>query len=488
MLTLKIINEDTHEVCSEVLNPAIDREWLIGRTPHCSLRLNSPEVSRVHGRILYREGQYFFTDLGSTDGSRLNNEILLPGQDVVLQADDLLRICEFFLVFKSIEADTSSVKLLVASDWQSNPNLTVRCINIIPETDDVKTFQFVAEPRLEFDYLPGQFVTVELPIQDSSGNKTILRSYSISSTPSRPHLLAITVKRVTPPAEVPEVPPGLASNWLHDHLNVGSKLQLKGPFGQFTCGYNPPPKLLLISAGSGITPMMSMTRWICDTAAETDIVFIYSARSPRDIIFRKELELLTQQHPNLRLAVTTTRSQPGDPWLGYQGRIDAALVQAIAPDFGDREVFVCGPNPFMAAIKDSFDRLGFPSEQYHEESFGASVKSQPKPQPKSQPKPQPNSQPESQAAETHGDAVVVFSQSAQTVTYDEEDSILEIAERANIAIPNACRMGVCGACKQALSAGQVHYMTEPAALNPADGDRFVLPCIARPIGRVVIEA
>lgn len=516
MLTLKIINEETYAVDQKILDPAVNCEWIIGRTPGCDLLLESPEVSRVHGRILYRDGQYFFTDLGSTDGSRLNNEMLLPSQNIALQADDLLRICGFFLVVKSIQADANSSDAIAPihpqlPTWTPHSEITVRCVQIIPESHDVKTFQFIAEPKINFHYWPGQFVTLQIPLglpseshlehsaeispehspdisperspEHRASPTSIVRSYSISSTPSRPHLLAITVKRVPAPVEAPNVTPGLASNWLHDHLSIGSRLQLQGPFGQFTCGPTPAPKLLLISAGSGITPMMSMTRWICDTAAETDVVFAYSTRSPQDLIFRKELELLNQQHPKLKLAVTLTGSALGESWMGYQGRMDAAMIQAIAPDFRDREVFVCGPNPFMAAIKTCLVGLDFPMDQYHEESFGAPAK----------PAGElaiaaiiPALLPDSPL--DLDDCTLVFTQSAKTINYDEADSILEIAEAANIAIPSACRMGVCGACKQQICSGEVAYSSEPTALPPADRDRFILPCIARPRGRVVIDA
>ncbi|MEO0888501.1 MAG: FAD-binding oxidoreductase, partial [Cyanobacteria bacterium J06648_10] len=181
--------------------------------------------------------------------------------------------------------------------------LSVRCIQINRETPDVKTFRFVAEPAVLFSFRPGQFVTVKLPVADAKGNP-VIRSYSISSSPSRPHTLDITVKRVGSAGE--NYPPGIASNWLHDHFKVGMPLTVQGPYGDF-CYVNEkasdrPQKLLLISAGSGITPMMSIAQWVSDLAEKTEITFILVAKSPGDIIFRQRLALLATQHPHFNLA------------------------------------------------------------------------------------------------------------------------------------------------------------------------------------------
>lgn len=485
MLTLKVINYTTHEVQEKTLGESVrNTECFIGRIPGCDILLNSLEVSRVHARIFLRDGQYFFTDLGSTDGSRLNNEMLLPSQDVLLHPDDLIRICEFVIVVESIQAVASpSISLSSVEAWSPASDLTVRCVQVIDETPDVKTFRFEADPKILFDYQPGQFVTLKVPIDGD----TVLRSYSISSTPSRPHLLEITVKRVPTPADAPDAPPGLVSNWLHDNLVPGSTLEIKGPFGHFSCGKEPAQKLLLISAGSGITPMMAMTRWICDTTADVDVVFAYSARRPQDIVFRQELEWLDQQHPNLKLAVTTTRSQPGQSWLGYRGRMDEAMVRAIAPDFCDRQVFVCGPNPFMAAVKTLLESMDFPMTQYHEESFGAPAKPKAAVIEEKAIAKDP-SQSSQEAESTSQPPVLVFEKSSQEIACDGEDSILDIAEAAGIDIASACRMGACGACKQKLCSGHVDYFGEPSALEQKEQDEFILPCVARPVGRVVIEA
>ena len=261
-------------------------------------------------------------------------------------------------------------------------DLTVRCVRVIDEIVDVKTFCFVASPPLLFTYKPGQFVTLDLEIN----GEQVLPSYSISSTPSRPHTLEITVKRVPlPPADGAEVSQGLVSNWLHENVIVGSEIKLSGALGKFTCFANPCQKLLLISAGSGIAPMMSMSRWLVDTASECDIIFFHSARSPSDIIFRQELELISARHPNFNLAITTTRKELGQSWLGLTGRLTATMLQSVAPDFRERTVYVCGPNTFMESVQELLEGLSFPMQNYYEESFGPPRKKEKQPKPAAAP-------------------------------------------------------------------------------------------------------
>ncbi len=488
-IKIKAFNGETGEFQEKLLTLAngIQKDCLIGRHPSCDLVLNSAEVSRIHGRIWCEDGQCFFTDLGSTDGSQIDNQEVEINQIYPLKPTNLIRIGGFVLMISQIQPiETIALSPSKQDHWNSG-ELTVNCIDIITETHDVKTFRFVADPPLLFDYKPGQFVTLDLEID----GKQVMRSYSISSTPSRPHILEITVKRVPSPKDVADAPPGLVSNWLHDHLTVGSQVKLKGPMGKFTCADNLPQKLLLISAGSGITPMMSMSRWLCDTSAKVDVIFIHSGRSPRDFIFRHELESMAARYANFQLAVTMTRSEPGQVWQGYKGRFNEVMVQAIASDFKERTVYVCGPNPFMEGIKINLKALGFPMENYHQESFG-SPKRKKKPQdslikkesiPKSAPILDTTENNTSVETTQTQSPIVVFSKAGKEISCDEEDTILEIAEQEGIELASGCRMGACGSCKLPLLEGEVNYDTQPEC-EPG----HLLSCIAKPIGRVVIEA
>lgn len=504
MLKLKLFNHETGGFQETTLTSNSTNEFLIGRAANCDVILEGSDVSRVHGRIRLQKGEYHYIDSGSANGSRINNQVVQVNQGYLLKVDDLIRIGDFVLLVEAIETAESrgetSIWRKLSGDraiWTKG-DLSVRCIRVTNESADVKTFTFVADPPVLFQYQPGQFVTLDLEINGES----VLRSYSISSTPSRPHTLEITVKRVAAPSDAPNISPGLVSNWLHDNIQVGSQLKLSGPLGKFTCLPNPAEKLLLISAGSGITPMMSMSRWIADTGTNSDIIFFHCARTPRDIIFRQELELMASRLPNFRPAISVTRSEVGQPWFGFTGRPTEAMLQTIAPDFQDRMVYVCGPNGFMQSVKALLEALGFPMQNYHEESFGPPKKSKrsaPAPS-ASTPLPAPTPPvpastslhaPPSPSSRSSASAIpmVHFAQSNKEVPFEDAESILELAEQHGIKIRSNCKQGVCGACKKRKLEGEIRYDSDPDALEPSEQEAgYILPCVAAAVGRVVIEA
>lgn len=481
MLKIKLFNPQTNEAQTIVVTPETTTKnvYLIGRGTNCDLMLDSVDVSRTHGKIEFLSNEYHYSDLGSANGSYINNTKMKPNQNRSLKANDRISIGDFMLVMEAI--DSPAEKPQSGGNrptWKDN--LTVRCVRITDETSDVKTFTFVAEPAVLFDYKPGQFVTLELKIN----GEEILRSYSISSSPTRPHSIEITVKRVPPPTATPQAPAGLVSTWLHDNLKVGSQVKLSSPLGKFTCCPKPAQKLLMISAGSGITPMISMSRWLADTVSETDIVFFHSTRTASDIIFRQELELMAARLPNFRFAIALTQFQLGQPWFGFTGRLTEVMLQTIASDFLDRTVYVCGSSSFMESVKTMLKQLNFPMQNYYEESFGAPKKA------KEAAKVEPSSIAiASPQSGTGTRAIVHFSQSQKEAESDGTESILDLAEQVGVKIRSNCKQGICGACKKRKLEGTVRYDSEPDGLEESDKEAgFVLTCVASAIDRVVVEA
>lgn len=506
MLKLKSINFEQQQFQSHQLDTAqsAQTEWMIGRTPTCEIVLPSLEVSRVHGQIVYHDGTYHFLDVGSTSGSLLNGEVVPVNEIRPLHLGDLLQIGDTFLHIEELAPPLlapAAAPLLPEQQWTAG-GLLCRCCRIIDETPDVKTFCLVAEPPVLFSFEPGQFVNLELEID----GKTVIRPYSISSSPTRPYHLSITVKRV--PAADASQPAGLVSNWLHDHLQVGDRVKLLDrPVGHFTCLPNLPPKLLFISAGSGITPMMSMSRWVQDTLSECDVVFLHSARTPDDIVFRAELESMAAQMANFHLAVTITQPTLKSAWMGLTGRIAQPLLDLVVPDLRDRAVFVCGPAPFMTSVRSTLEAMNFPMQHYQEESFGGQPAVKPAPTAATIPleripaaangKAASGSQPLEILPFVPSEArspapvtpAVSFAQSKLEALADGSASILELAEQEGVCIPYSCRVGACGACKVRTSQGQVRYDTPPRVLTAADQQAgCVLACVAYPIDRVVVEA
>lgn len=343
----------------------------------------------------------------------------------------------------------------------------VRCVKVIQETHDVKTFCFMSQSPIMFFFKPGQFVTLELEIDEEQ----VMRSYTISSSPSVPYSFSITVKRVKG---------GKVSNWLHDNMMVESELAVHGPVGNFNCIDQTADKVLLLSGGVGVTPLMSMARWWFDTNGNVDMKFVHSAQTPKDIIYHRELEFMDSRIDNFELAIICERQNIGDSWMGFRGYLSKETLQLIAPDFQDRYVFCCGPTPYMNAVKKILQALNFPMENYFEESFGA-----------------PPEEAKEEALESAEHALlqpddtnlfeVLFEDADRSAKITAEDTLLSAASKAGLHIPKACGMGICGTCKVKLVSGEVEMSHNGGITEDDENDGYILSCCSTPKSHVVIK-
>jgi ferredoxin-NADP reductase len=346
----------------------------------------------------------------------------------------------------------------VSADIFCRPGkLAVRCVQVIDETHDVKTFRLAADPPRLFRYHPGQFVTLEIPID---GN-IVRRSYTISATPSRPHTISVTVKRVDQ---------GQISNWLHNNLRVGSTLFLSGPNGIFTCIPDDAGPFLFISGGSGITPVMGMSRWLYDTTPDADVQFLHFARSPDDLIFANELQLMERNLPGFRCHFVCNEVSNGSNWTGPTGRISLELLTELVPDLKRRSVYLCGPVPFMDATRGMLEQLSFDMTRFHQEIFGGVPR-------------------DSSAAEARAGtlAKVIFSTSKIEIDCKGSDYILDLALDHGLPVAYSCRAGQCGICRVTLLEGSVEHDCANALTPDDEKEGHILACQARPLGRVVLD-
>ncbi len=346
--------------------------------------------------------------------------------------------------------------------WDAEQDGTLICRAVRDETHDVKTFIFTASEPRRFRYQPGQFLTFEFEID----GRRINRCYTLSSTPTRPDLVSITVKRV---------PGGEVSPWLHERMRPGQRVQAMGPMGEFTCRPRAGQKYLFLSGGSGITPLMSMARAHDDLAGGADIVFVHNARSPADIIFRRELDLLASHHPGFRAVPICEADLPGERWGGFRGRLSLPMLRLVAPDFLEREIFTCGPAPYMAAVRAMLAEAGFDMARYHEESFDfATLTGQ------------------AATAELGAPAAadgfrIEFTKSGQVVICGAETTVLDAARAAGLRLPSSCTKGLCGTCKSRMVSGQVD-MHHAGGIRQREIDQgMVLLCCSRPRADLVIE-
>ncbi|WP_322092198.1 hybrid-cluster NAD(P)-dependent oxidoreductase [Paraburkholderia bannensis] len=351
--------------------------------------------------------------------------------------------------------------------WTSDVEETLECCHVRQETHDVKSFFLRSPQGRTFSFEPGQFITLELEID----GETVNRCYTISSSPARPHTLSITVKRV---------PGGKVSNWLHDNLMPGAMIRVLGPAGEFTCARHAAPKYLFLSAGSGITPLMSMSRAYHDLAEDRDIVFVHSARTPDDVIFARELELIAASHSSFRTSFVCERVGARTHWSGVTGFLTLPLLKLIAPDFMEREIFTCGPAPYMKAVRDLLDEAGFARERYHEESFSFETLAADD-APLSAPA---DTTPASTEAATFK---VTFAKSHREIQCGEHQHVLAAAREAGVRLPASCTQGMCGTCKVKLVSGQVE-MKHNGGIRQREIDQgMVLLCCSTPRSDLVVD-
>ncbi|QXH49295.1 hybrid-cluster NAD(P)-dependent oxidoreductase [Pseudomonas fakonensis] len=346
------------------------------------------------------------------------------------------------------------------AQWGSGEGKRIECLSVVAETHDVKTFTFHCPDYQALAYEPGQFLTVS-PVIDG---QSVSRCYTLSSTPTRPFTFSITVKRV---------PGGAVSNWLHDNLHAGAALAASGPAGIFTPVAGPSHKLLYLSAGSGVTPLMAMTRAAADLQADLDIVFVHSARTPKDIIFRDELARLEKSMPRLRTLFFCENTGDEPDWAGPLGRLSLEELQRQIPDFKEREVFTCGPKGYMDATKALLGNGGFDLKHYHQESFDIGAEPEPAPAPA--------------AGQAQDSFTVVLARSGKTFTMRADQTVLAAAKQAGAVVPSSCSQGVCGTCKSAVLEGSVE-MQHNGGIRQREIDKGLrLLCCSRPTSDLVID-
>lgn len=357
---------------------------------------------------------------------------------------------------------------LASAHWDSEADDTLVCRAVRQETHDVKTFVLTPVVPGRFSYQPGQFMTYAFEI----GGETIHRCYTISSAPTRPNAISLTVKRV---------PNGPVSNWLHDNLRPGVSVKALGPMGSFTSFAHPADKYLFLSGGSGVTPLMSMARTYSDLAEPKDIVFVHSSRTVSDIIFREELELMARQTPSFKFAPICETFSPLVPYSGLSGRLTVEHLKLIAPDFLDREVFVCGPAPYMAAVRTILAAAGFDLARHHEESFNFETLSAAE-------------QAEAIEGEITLDAPEVvktfkveFTKTRRFIDVPETMTVLEAAKRAGMRLPSSCTQGMCGTCKSKKVSGSIDMHHQGGIRQREIDAGMMLLCCSKPTSDLVIE-
>jgi ferredoxin-NADP reductase len=322
------------------------------------------------------------------------------------------------------------------------------------QTHDTKTLRFqVVDERL-LSVKPGQFLTFHWTID----GQRVMRSYTISSSPVHENYVEITSKRMEN---------GCVSVFLNERAMPGLTVEANGPYGRFYFDETLHKSVVLIAAGSGITPMISMLRYIDDLELVTPVTLLYCVRTGADIIFENELVRLNKSLPNFKYEVCLSR--PDSTWKGRSGRLTEEFVTQNVTDLDAHTFFLCGPKGFMDNARQILSILGVNSDRILQESFGESKRST-----------------ESHPQEARPAETVVFIRSQKVCQASAGSTLLDLAETNGVQIPYGCRQGLCGTCATRVLSGTVQMDVEAGLTAEQKIAGYVLPCVGQAAGTVVL--
>jgi ferredoxin-NADP reductase len=329
--------------------------------------------------------------------------------------------------------------LKLANPLWSARELRGRVVDVRRETEDSATLVIKPGWGFSFDYQPGQYVGIGLLVD----GRWRWRSYSLTSSPIRgSRTITITVKAM---------PEGFLSTHLVGGVAPGTIVRLAAPQGNFVMPDPAPAKVLFITGGSGITPVMSMLRTLVRRQQVTDVAHLHSAPTESDVMFATELTGFEQDHAGYRLRLRSTRAQ---------GRLDLARLDDEVPDWRERQTWACGPEGMLDAAERAWSAAGI-ADLLHLERFAVSK------------------------AGAHGQGgTVEFARSGKSVTADAATPLMDAGESVGVRMPFGCRMGICQSCVVGLLDGHVRDLRTGAEHEP--GSR-IQTCISAASGDCVLD-
>jgi stearoyl-CoA 9-desaturase NADPH oxidoreductase len=327
----------------------------------------------------------------------------------------------------------------LANPLWSARELRGRILEVRRETHDSATLVIKPGWGFGFDYEPGQYIGIGLLVD----GRWRWRSYSLTSSPVKSaRTVTVTVKAM---------PEGFLSAHLVGGVKPGTIVRLAAPQGNFVLPDPAPPAVLFVTAGSGITPVMSMLRTLVRRDQVTDVIHLHSAPTADDVMFGAELDQLARDHAGYRLQLRTTRSQ---------GRLDLTRLDAEVPDWRDRQTWACGPEAMLNAAERAWSAEGV-GDRLHLERFAVS-----------------------RAAPAGVGGTVTFVKSGKSADADAATSLMDAGEQAGVQMPFGCRMGICQSCVVGLVEGHVRDLRTGVEHEP--GTR-VQTCISAASGDCVLD-
>ncbi|MBW0015576.1 ferredoxin reductase [Mycobacterium sp.] len=332
--------------------------------------------------------------------------------------------------------------LHLANPLWSARELRGRILEVRRETEDSATLVIKPGWGFRFDYEPGQYIGIGLLVD----GRWRWRSYSLTSSPAdssgAPRTVTITVKAM---------PEGFLSTHLVAGVEPGTIVRLAAPQGNFVLPEPAPSSILFLTAGSGITPVMSMLRTLVRRKQIGDVMHLHSAPTESGVMFLAELTELAADQPGYRLRVRETRKE---------GRLDLTALEREVPDWRERQTWACGPEGMLVQAEKVWSSAGI-ADRLHLERFAVS-----------------------KAAPAGTGGAVTFARSGRTVAADAATSLMDAGEGAGVQMPFGCRMGICQSCVVGLLEGHVRDLRTGAEHDP--GSR-IQTCVSAASGDCVID-
>lgn len=378
-----------------------------------------------------------------------------------------LQALEQTLAAATVRRDTAQG--VVDGSWSGTRKFRIARKQI--EAEKICSFYLVShDGKALAPFSPGQFLTFSLRLPDRP--KPLIRCYSLSDSPFERDHYRVSIKRLGPPPQQPDLPPGLSSNHFHHNLNEGDIVDVKAPGGSFFLDLDQRRPVVLIAGGVGVTPVFSMLKAACAADYGQEIWFFYGVRHGGEHAFRGEMERCEAQHSNVKLRYCY--SEPSDEDRAnnnfhFDENVSVELFKRTLPS-NNYVFYICGPPPMMAGVSEDLTAWGVPEEDIRTEAFGpASIKKTETPP---------------LAAGTEAFSIQ-FARSGKTLPWTGGENLLEFAEANGVVIDFGCRAGSCGTCLTAVKSGSVEYLRKPDT-QPESGS--CLACMARPTSALVLDA
>lgn len=408
------------------------------------------------------------------------------------------------------------------------------CVMVNDEAGDMKTFVFRRWDGAPLAFRAGQYLNISFPVHGPE-EPPVDRSYSLSSAPTEPWTFAITIKRDEN---------GVVSPWAHHHIRPGTTLEILGPVGAFHLpDEDRRARYLLLGAGSGITPLMSMVRTIHDLPGRADVVLLYHGPRPGAFAFSKELEYLASVDSRLKVHYSLGDRSIDGLWEGMFGRLTREMIEQVAPDANGRQVYACGPAGYLEVAAELLQAAGVDDTSVHMEFFtgdravraeyrqevaiagelagevAAALDKEPavppvqglevygSPEQEAFPSEYivaggaVSTETESDAAEKasettepvdipisgDGQYTITFRRSGVAVRCNGEATVLDAARSAGVRIGANCQEGMCGSCKTPMLSGVVDMRHQGGIREREVSNGLILACCTRPRSSIEID-